>query len=100
MVCTHLKAKKGWEQLRKCEADQCAALFADSSELTLVCGDFNDVPDSLCYQSMTPAYKSLFALALDGSEPEFTTYKYRESVGMTKRTIDYIWASKASPIKV
>ena len=98
VVCTHLKAKRGFEDLRKCQADQCAALLADSKELTVVCGDFNDEPNSLCYQSMK-GYDSLFARVLDGSEPEFTTFKYRESSGMTKRTIDYVF-TRGVPTKV
>jgi hypothetical protein len=33
---------------------------------------------------------SCSVLAL-GSEPDFTTYKYRESSGMQKRVIDYVF---------
>jgi len=65
----------------------------------IICGDFNDIPDSLCYKVVSKEYTSSH-LVKDSSEQEpWTTWKKRQTV--VKRAIDYIWyASETSKMEV
>jgi CCR4-NOT transcription complex subunit 6 len=100
IVCTHLKAKPGFEDIR---LQQVKALsihiqsFSKSLNI-VVCGDFNDEPTSLMYGYMCDhllsqpnplvlqsVYDKLYGQSF------FTTAKKRQSTVV--RTIDYIWTS-------
>ena len=50
-------------------------------------GDFNDHPQSEPILAM----KSWIDSAFGDSDPEFTTWKFREKEGTVKRTIDYVF---------
>ena len=56
-------------------------------------GDFNEEPQNPAIKDvMKGSFDSAFEMALcQGKEPPFTTFKYRESTGYQKRTIDYVF---------
>ena len=90
VVTTHLKAKKGFEQMRANQAAQLVEKLKQwNLSATIITGDFNDTPDSLAIQNMLDG--TGVQSAAGEQEPEFTTHKYRESTGMQTRTIDYVF---------
>jgi mRNA deadenylase 3'-5' endonuclease subunit Ccr4 len=102
VFCTHLKAKKGFELKRKEQAILILCFlkqFVRENELgedvpVLICGDFNDEPESEAYKVIMGSefgLRSCYDLEGKG-EPEFTTLKIRES--LVKHTIDYIFCTK------
>ena len=92
VAATHLKAKPSFEEDRKEETLVLLDEIGSFSQHKLPCfvlGDFNDIPDSLCYNAMIKAgYFSAYTLYENKIEP-FTTSKIRET--LTHRTIDYIF---------
>lgn len=103
MICvgvTHLKAKGGFEKLRHAQG---LSLFRSLQEFIhpssamecpfVICGDFNAIPsEDVCtvYRSLEGGVIRSAYTHYTGSEPEFTTMKYRAS-GLSKYTGDYIW---------
>lgn len=49
VMTTHLKAKKGFEEMRGQQASQLASVIPQNEQRVIVCGDFNDEPNSLAY---------------------------------------------------
>ena len=88
IATTHLKAKPKFEDIRHVQAKQLVNALTEGQN-HIVCGDFNDVPDSKPLREMCTQYESA-SVKFAGKEPEFTTYKYRESEGMKKRVIDFV----------
>ena len=93
VATTHLKAKKGFEDMRAAQANQLVKGLVDLENLILT-GDFNDVFYSKALAEVKPHLNNASEMA-HGAENEFTTWKYREP-HMTIRTIDYVFTSKAS----
>lgn len=91
----HLKAKPGYEKLRDRQILNFMGILGlwDFECPHIICGDFNDVPDSLCVQSTLRGTGSNGKLAFEDAygqfEGHYTTYKKRDKV--VKRTIDYIF---------
>ena len=89
MVTTHLKAKKGFEKMRTEQATQLVDKLTQwNLSATIITGDLNDTPDSSALKVM---YDSGIVSCAGAQEPDFTTHKYRDGVGMTTRTIDYMF---------
>ena len=96
IATTHLKAKKGWEELRR---DQGAWLLEHLEKVTgkemplIVCGDFNADPVEpviSLFSSSSLGLKSVYKQFSDnGEEPPYTTWKIRDKD--VCRTIDYMW---------
>eukprot|EP01130_Rhizamoeba_saxonica_P012190 TRINITY_DN511_c1_g1_i2.p1 TRINITY_DN511_c1_g1~~TRINITY_DN511_c1_g1_i2.p1 ORF type:complete len:158 (-),score=29.30 TRINITY_DN511_c1_g1_i2:24-497(-) len=88
IAATHLKAKLGFEQVR---ANQGTALINFINEYNrnnlpvVICGDFNDEPNSLVYNILKQRYTTIYS----GEHQSWTTWKKRSTE--VKRTIDYIW---------
>ena len=70
-------------------------VLASSQYPALVCGDWNDTPDSaaLAVVRNTQGISS----AAGFYEPEFTTHKYRPTTGMQTRTIDHFYFFERMP---
>eukprot|EP01080_Neovahlkampfia_damariscottae_P002907 gene2907-4750_t len=89
---THLKAKEGHEELRKNQIKHFISEIKKMNENKLpiiICGDLNDIPDSLCYKELElNEFSSSYKLYGDDIEP-YTTFKKRKEI--VKRCIDYIW---------
>jgi mRNA deadenylase 3'-5' endonuclease subunit Ccr4 len=110
LTATHLKAKRGFEETRTNQAKELIqALRARSpKDLVILCGDFNDEPSSQCYsyinsQELVPLHScyaryhewrdpQLSSTGVSLEEAPYTTYKQRDPLEITCRTIDYIWA--------
>lgn len=93
-MCTHLKAKKGFEEIRENQSKQLIHKFGKEDQPLIICGDFNDEPASPAIKAMNEAFQSCSQVALAGKEQPFSTYKFRESSGMMKRTIDYVYVNQ------
>ncbi|XP_070553916.1 nocturnin-like [Ptychodera flava] len=97
---THLKAKKGWDDLRHVQGLKILEHLQEQAKnkAVIFCGDFNAETSEKVYGAfkesdlgLDSAYK---LLSEDGSEePPYTTWKIRPS-GEMKHTIDYMWYSK------
>lgn len=87
-VCTHLKAKEGFEKIRFQQImDLTWNIMWDHNDSVIICGDLNDVPGSLMHTELKgQGYKSVYP------DDAMTTYKKRENVEV-KRVSDYIWYS-------
>lgn len=81
----HLTAKPGREADRAIEVDNLLEELKGDAPV-LVCGDFNDTPDSQVCQKMRDAG---FVSVYEHDETSWTTWKKREKE--VKRVIDYIW---------
>lgn len=110
VINLHLKARKSEHHFRLLEGNNLVAelrnLCAESSErplALLISGDFNAEPHEMVLQLLRqlslPKLKlqSAFATAGNGQEPEFTTWKMKNSARLpnyeVKHTVDYIWYS-------
>lgn len=62
---------------------------------TIVCGDWNDSPDSACLQLI----QNTIGIRRVGNH-EYTTHKFRESSGMQTRCIDYMYYFEKMPGQV
>lgn len=94
VAAVHLKAKPGFEDLREKQVRALLSLITahrHNAFPAIVCGDFNDVPDSLACRAMRDAFTSAYAARWTPDAP-WTTWKRRESE--VKRTIDYIWCAR------
>ena len=95
VAVTHFKAKHGFEERRKAQAESSIAVLRNVSlkypeASVFFCGDFNGEPNEPFYAALQEAgYKSSFVEGL-GAEPEFTTWKIRPS-GEVRHTIDFVW---------
>jgi len=98
IVAIHLKAKEGNETVREEQVKKMLQELKDFSKnsAVVICGDFNDIPDSLAYKEIKTVEKFESAYShYDNSKVEpFTTYKERTSV--VKRCIDYIFFDKTA----
>ena len=56
VATTHLKAKRGFEEVRTVQAKQLSEKFAEASNL-IITGDMNDEPDSSAIAEFKSAYK-------------------------------------------
>ena len=114
-AATHLKAKRGFEQVRLQQVQQLALRMRERAadwDEAVVCGDFNDEPSSESYkffasQSHVPVTSCYASFPQDESwqsdmgngvvltrdEAPLTTYKQRHPTDITCRTIDYVWKS-------
>lgn len=85
LVSTHLKAKPGFEQIR---LEQCSVIMDKIGDNDCIfLGDFNDVPNSLCYNFITKKHK--FIDVYDNDKRIYTTCKKRDK--LVCRVIDYIF---------
>ena len=92
IVATHLKAKPGFEEIRKNQVVQLMneiKHFNTNNYPELICGDFNDTPDSLACIEMNKKYRSAYQPETLPSMNLWTTCKKRKE--LVKRTIDYIF---------
>jgi len=98
---THLKAKKGFENLRAAQAKSCLKFVdqlrkkVNEKSAVIICGDFNGTTSENCYQIMANHCEGSLAsayLKATGDEPSYTTWKIRQDIEK-KCTIDYIWFS-------
>lgn len=113
VVSTHLKAKANpeSESLRREQVREMLKLLSKSIEnrrqtleaggtvsaepAVIVCGDFNDVPQSSVVRAMLShplGFQSAYPL-----DKGFTTWKFRTE-GQKKATIDYIWYAEGREI--
>ena len=94
LMNTHLDYnKKGDDSERWASlADIEKAIRAYSGKLLLLCGDFNDTPDSRVYERMSKTFIDTWAEA--GSGEGFTI-----PAEAPTRRIDYLWISKDSRLK-
>ncbi|XP_057312107.1 nocturnin-like [Hydractinia symbiolongicarpus] len=99
-VCSHLKAKKGFEPRRLAQTKSAVAIIESiqqkyENDLLLIwCGDFNGQSHEPFHNYIRTSNLQLcsaYAAAL-GDEPAFTTWKIRPT-GEGKASIDYIWYS-------
>lgn len=93
VAVTHLKAKVGFEELRRRQSlALCDALeqWKRPDDVGMVvAGDWNDEPHSPACEAMRQrGYVSAYAAVL-GAEPHFTTSKIRDT--LAQHTIDYVW---------
>ncbi|OMJ92906.1 hypothetical protein SteCoe_4242 [Stentor coeruleus] len=87
---THLKAKKAFDDIRVTQVQTLLSFIQSLSPLpTIVCGDFNSLPDSNAYLTMYNNTFGLNSIYRTNTEPEFTTVKQRASLEI--KTEDYIW---------
>jgi len=97
VATTHLKASVGNEDVREREGRiliEKISAFNTNNYPVIICGDFNDVPDSLVSNVMQSNHYSP-----GSSMNQWTTWKKREEV--VKRTIDYIWHSSGlTPVSI
>ena len=99
LVCvTHLKAKLGFEEIRR---EQAAALCAKTKlrsnpdDIVIIAGDFNDEPSSAAVSVLR---KNGFCDAYEKTNlQKYTTSKIRDS--LVTRTIDYIWFAESGKLK-
>ena len=93
VVATHLKAKPGFEDIRKIQSEQLISElknFNSNNYAEIICGDFNDTPDSPACHIMKQNYKSAYDSELvNPINDMWTTCKKRKE--LVKRTIDYIF---------
>jgi endonuclease/exonuclease/phosphatase family metal-dependent hydrolase len=59
----------------------------------IIAGDFNADPQEEAIITMKNSFSSAYEKLL-GSEPVFTTYKYRKPTELQARTIDYVFFNK------
>ena len=92
---THLKAKKGFEEMRRTQVKQLVDNALTCEHPAILCGDWNDTPDSAALKVVkgTDSIK----MATGNQEPEFTTHKYRPTTGMQTRTIDHFYYFERMP---
>jgi endonuclease/exonuclease/phosphatase (EEP) superfamily protein YafD len=95
------KAKRGFEELRQTQARKLCEHLRNTSQLSaeavVVCGDFNDEPQSLAARTMREfGFQSAYSAV--GRE-SYSTSKIRED--LVERCIDYIWFdARLSPGRV
>lgn len=93
ITVTHLKAKPGFEDVRKSQVEQLVSAiknFNSNNYPEIICGDFNDVPNSPACTVMKEGYKSAYETQLiEPFKEMWTTCKKRQE--LVKRTIDYIF---------
>ncbi len=82
------------------EAMQLMEVIAEIDEPMVICGDFNGEPSEPLYNIiLDEGFRSAYyGTDRDESEPEFTTYKYRES--LESKCIDYIFLRGAKVCSV
>jgi len=98
IVAVHLKAKDGNEKVRENQVKTLVQELKDFSKGTIVviCGDFNDIPDSLAFKAVKTVenLNSAYSYYDNTNIEPFTTYKERSCV--VKRCIDYIFFDKTA----
>ncbi len=87
---THLKAKKPFANVRALQAEQLASFTSFIENAVIIAGDFNADPQEEAIITMKKSFSSAYEKLL-GSEPVFTTYKYRKPTELQARTIDYVF---------
>lgn len=94
---THLKAKRGYHEMRRLQGEFISKYLCDnhSDAPVIFCGDFNAEPTEplysvmkACQLNLTSAYTSLSHDKQ--TEPKYTTWKVRPN-GEECHVIDYIW---------
>lgn len=88
LAATHLKARPGYEQVRLSQVKQLTSeifSYNPRNYPVIICGDFNDTPDSLACQKMIKYFKSAYT----NENSSWTTCKKRQE--LVKRVIDYIF---------
>jgi nocturnin len=106
VLTTHFKARQGYDNLRKEQAEHLVEFIQkDMSDIPVVmCGDMNGNYKEPLYEvvksSPVPLESIYTKLQSDESEPPFTTWKIRGSRNGEEResckTIDYIWVTQSS----
>jgi len=99
VCCTHLKAKKGFEDVRLAQAGHLVDIIKEEKgERTILAGDFNAGLDEAVYKlvkergGLESAYGRVLSM-----EPEYTTWKFRGNAAdpasrvEKKDTIDFIF---------
>lgn len=89
LAVTHLKARPGYEQVRLSQVKQLTNEVFSYNKRNypiIICGDFNDIPDSLACQEMMKRFKSAYK---NENGSSWTTCKRRQE--LVKREIDYIF---------
>ncbi len=104
VATTHLKAKRGWDQLRYEQGSDLLKHLRERfySKPVIVCGDFNAEETEPVYKAFRECplnLRSAYTLMSESkkAEPPYTTWKIRgggEKDLDVCRTIDYIWYSK------
>jgi len=94
VVTTHLKAKEGFEERRKAQGKallEHLETFNSQKLPTIICGDFNDTPESLvCKEILSKKFSTVYSEKnLPGKSSIWSTWKKREVE--VKRTIDHIF---------
>lgn len=100
IAATHLKSKPSFEERRLKQGtkllDELKYMrFRNDNPIpTIICGDFNDIPDSLVCTLVDKSYKSCNPIQVKTSDcnTSWTTWKER-SDNVVKRIIDYMWVS-------
>ena len=97
-VGTHLKAKKPFANIRTLQATAIIQFLTESYSSrahVIISGDFNGDCDESFYDVVRKAgFSSAYRTMLNGKEPSFTTWKFREHDGIEDeqcRAIDYIF---------
>ncbi|KAL3879572.1 hypothetical protein ACJMK2_031865 [Sinanodonta woodiana] len=102
VAVTHLKAKKGFDEMRFQQGKHLLKYLDKYSTIPLfICGDFNAEPTEAVYDLFQKSKFGLVSvythLNKEGKEPPYTTWKIRGEFGGNKencKTIDYIWHTK------
>ncbi len=100
IASTHLKSKPSFEERRLRQGTKLLdelkhmRFRKDKPIPTIICGDFNDVPDSLVCTIIDKSYQSCNPVKTETSDrnTSWTTWKER-SDHVVKRIIDYMWVS-------
>lgn len=98
---THLKAKRGYEDVRRLQGEFISSYLTENYKdaPVIFCGDFNAEPKEPLYTVMSSCplnFGSVYtSLSPDGkTEPKYTTWKVRPK-GEECHVIDYIWYTKS-----
>ena len=90
----HLKSKKDQKirlEQSKLILDHFTQNYCDKP--LIIAGDFNEDPENEPITQLQGKFTDLWKIAVQDYEswPSFTTFKYRDSCGYQKRTIDYMF---------
>lgn len=89
---THLDHRSDDAERLSSVAEICSLLAVDKRTPIILCGDFNDVPDSKMYRALAEVLVDSWRLAGKGPGPTIPSEK-------PNKRIDYVWVSKNSPFK-
>lgn len=84
----HLKAKPGFEKLRKQQVQIMIDALANYDLPKIIVGDFNEIPNNSCMELMTTKFDMYHST-------DYTTHKTRQG-NEVKRVIDYIAYDKVT----